>query len=123
MSEDKEPVWGFIDDGVITNIAVIFDLQVVAEHKKKHEDVIRLDEISPVPGVGWSYSKKNGFRPPKPFESWVWGDNFWEAPVSRPESSDSDNPEPYEWDEEALSWVVPQWWLDIQAEQQNEEEV
>lgn len=114
MSEIKEPVWAFIDDGVVTNTVVIFDLAVVEEHKARHEEVIRIDELPVVPGKNWSYNKTDGFRAPKPYESWVWNDDVdgWSAPVSMPELTYEGAVVGYEWNEETLSWDLPQWYVD-----------
>lgn len=54
-------------------------------------------------GVGFAYdSDRDGFIPPKPFESWVLNDEscLWEPPLPYP----SDGKE-YSWDEVSVSWV------------------
>jgi len=51
-------------------------------------------------GIGWTYSKKDGFRPPRPFASWSWQNGAWTPPTPMP-----DDGEMYVWDEEALGWV------------------
>lgn len=40
-------------------------------------------------------------RPPQPFPSWVWDGTDWQPPVPYPDGDGW-----YEWDEEALDWVV-----------------
>ena len=52
-------------------------------------------------GVGFLYDKsKDGFIPPKPFDSWVLNDDCnWDAPVPMPT-----NGKMYTWDEESLAW-------------------
>lgn len=56
-------------------------------------------------GVGYTYDKsRDAFIPPKPFESWLLKEEtcLWEAPIARP-----DDGQPYTWDEETLSWIIP----------------
>jgi hypothetical protein len=52
-------------------------------------------------GVGFLYDKiRDGFIPPKPFDSWVLNDDCnWDAPVPMPT-----NGKMYTWDEESLAW-------------------
>lgn len=40
-----------------------------------------------------------GTKPPKPFPSWVWSNNKWEAPVSNPSDGKF-----YEWLEQSQQW-------------------
>jgi len=51
-------------------------------------------------GKGYTYdSERDGFIPPKPFESWVLDETtcLWTAPVQRPGRD-------YIWNEETVSW-------------------
>jgi hypothetical protein len=52
-------------------------------------------------GVGYLYDEsKDGFIPPKPFDSWILNDDCnWDAPVPMPT-----NGKMYTWDEESLAW-------------------
>ena len=54
-------------------------------------------------GIGMSYDETNDvFILPQPFDSWTLNSNFdWEAPVSFPTDGN-----PYEWNEETLSWIL-----------------
>lgn len=52
-------------------------------------------------GVGYTYNEIDGFRPPKPFPSWVWGGLDWDSPVPLPDEINI-----YEWDEANLQWVM-----------------
>lgn len=52
-------------------------------------------------GVGHTYNEVDGFRPPKPYPSWVWSGIRWEPPTPLPDEENI-----YEWDEENLSWVM-----------------
>jgi hypothetical protein len=56
-------------------------------------------------GIGMTYDKeKDIFIPNKPFASWVFNPNLgdWEAPVPRPEIT---NTLGYKWNEEGLEWL------------------
>lgn len=51
--------------------------------------------------IGWTYSEEFGFRPPKTFDSWVWENGDWVAPVAHPNDGGF-----YVWDEESQSWAT-----------------
>ena len=53
-------------------------------------------------GVGFSYDKSTDFFiPPKPFDSWILGENFkWKAPVDKPQDGKL-----YIWNEETKAWI------------------
>jgi len=54
-------------------------------------------------GVGYTYDEgRDAFIPPQPFPSWVLNETTcqWDAPVPYP-----DDGQPYEWDEDTVSWV------------------
>lgn len=67
-------------------------------------------------GVGFTYSEENGFRPPKPYPSWVWnyceecgGVYLWMAPVPFPADGVRGSlaiGNLYEWNEETQSWDI-----------------
>lgn len=89
------------DNGVIVNCIVFGDetaQQLLADGVTDFDEVTGLN---PLPGIGWTWTKKDGYRPPKPFASWTWVSNTWVPPVAPP----SDDQQ-YNWDEETLSWVV-----------------
>ena len=53
--------------------------------------------------VGKGFTYENGeFRPPKPFDSWIWNDleKKWEAP--KPYPTDEKD---YYWDEQQGDWI------------------
>ncbi len=55
-------------------------------------------------GIGFTYDpERDAFIPPKPFESWVLGENtcLWEAPVPYPEDGET-----YTWNEELQEWTA-----------------
>jgi len=54
-------------------------------------------------GVGYTYDRtRDAFIPPKPFPSWVLGDDscLWNAPVPMPTDG-----KPYDWDEAQQQWI------------------
>lgn len=55
------------------------------------------------PSINDTYTETEGFRPPKPFDSWIWDDNnkLWDAPIPLPDEENI-----YEWDEETQSWIM-----------------
>lgn len=57
---------------------------------------------SNTPGIGYKYDQnRNGFIPPKPFDSWTLNEEAldWEAPIPRPDSSGN-----YFWNEQTQDW-------------------
>jgi hypothetical protein len=52
-------------------------------------------------GIGYSYNEEEDiFVTPQPYPSWTRSGSFWQAPTPMPEDGN-----PYEWDEESLSWI------------------
>jgi hypothetical protein len=49
-------------------------------------------------GIGWTWTAQEGFRPPKPYPSWLWDDG-WQPPVPAPDGD-------YMWDEGSQTWVL-----------------
>ena len=66
-------------------------------------------------GVGFTYSEEDGFRPPKPYESWAWnycedcgGIYTWTSPIPFPADGRRGvlgEGVSYTWDESQLNWV------------------
>lgn len=91
---------------------------VVAETKEDVEIATNMQAIESVdgkPGIGWEYTEEHGWRPPKPYPSWVWENNQWTAPTPITGSLNL----MWEWDEDNLEWVgspypqpFPSWTLD-----------
>ena len=57
-----------------------------------------------LPGIDYTYTEIEGFRPPKIFNSWIWNETgkYWESPIKNP----TDEKNIYEWDEETTSWKL-----------------
>jgi hypothetical protein len=107
-------------NGVVENVAVWSD---ALPSQVPDKLVVQLNDDENA-GIGWTFNETDRFRPVKPFDSWIWDyeTKGWSAPVSLPDLPEGEDAKPYEWDEETLSWIVPQWWIDEQAEQQDDEE-
>lgn len=87
------------DSGVVVNAILWADHtpdQLIADGITDFQEVTDLD---PRPGIGWLWDETNGYRPPKPFESWVWSDGVWSAPQAMPTTGG-----PYAWNEETQTW-------------------
>lgn len=87
------------DNGVVVNVILWGDEtddQLLADGITDFEEVTDLD---PRPGIGWTWSRKDGYRPPSPHASWVWKDGAWQAPKPKP----TDGGE-YLWNEETQTW-------------------
>lgn len=88
---------------------------IVADSLAHAQELTELNvlETDGEPWVLWTM-EEDGWRKPKPFNSWIWEGSDWFAPVPYP--SDFKN---YEWNEDSLSWdeiidpqPYPSWVLD-----------
>ena len=55
-------------------------------------------------GIGFTYdAARDAFIPPKPYSSWTLNEDtcLWQAPIAQPTDGQF-----YEWDENALNWVI-----------------
>jgi len=53
-------------------------------------------------GIGDSYDELlDAFIPPKPYPSWLWVNNKWEAPIPKPNDELI-----YDWSEESQTWIL-----------------
>ncbi len=87
------------NNGVVIN-AILWsdetDDQLLADGITDFQEVT---DLNPRPGIGWTWSDVDGYRPPKPFPSWVWGGDSWNAPVIMPTEGG-----PYAWNEDTQTW-------------------
>ena len=89
--------------GVIRNNGVVVNAILWADHTPDQliadgiTDFQEVTDLDPRPGIGWTWSETDGFRPPSPFPSWTWNGVGWEAPVPQPEGA-------YTWNEETQTW-------------------
>lgn len=91
--------------GVIRNNGVVVNTILWADHtpdQLRGEGITDFEEVTdltPRPGIGWLWDESNGYRPPKPFESWVWSGVAWEPPTPMPTDGGQ-----YVWNEETITW-------------------
>lgn len=89
--------------GVIRNNGVVVNAILWADHTSDQlladgvTDFEEVTDLDPRPGIGWTWTEADGFRPPQPFPSWTWDGVAWEAPVPQPEGE-------YSWNEETQTW-------------------
>lgn len=95
----SERVFAVIDGALVTN-TFVGDDEFADFLRPEHDQIIEVTDLDPRPGVAWTLSS-DGFRPPSPFDSWLWVEGAWRAPVERPEL-----PGTWHWDEASLSWVL-----------------
>ena len=50
-----------------------------------------------IAGIGWKLLDNNIWQPPKPYESWLWVNEEWVAPIPKPQNG-------FQWNEEMLQW-------------------
>ena len=84
-------------NGLVVNVILWADHtpdQLIADGITDFQEVTGLN---PMPGIGWTWDESNGYRPPKPFASWIWNGVEWTAPTPKPEGD-------YLWNEETQTW-------------------
>lgn len=90
------------DNGVVVNVILWADHtpdQLRADGVTDFEEVT---DLSPRPGIGWLWDESHGYRPPKPYDSWVWDGVAWAAPTPMPEGGN------YTWNETTQTWdLIP----------------
>lgn len=88
------------DNGLVVNAIIWSDStpeQLIADGITDFEEVTHLD---PRPSIGWTWDETDGYRPHRPYTSWVWNDDgYWQAPTAEPEEGG-----PYLWNEDAQTW-------------------
>lgn len=93
-----ERIFAAIDNGVITNTFVADD-SFAASIRDNHDDVVEITGVVPQPGINWTVHP-DGYRPLQPYESWVWEEDRYVAPVPKPIEDGL-----WQWDENTLSWI------------------
>lgn len=88
-----------VKDGVVVNSIVWGDSSAEQFVNAGYDRAEETTDMSPRPGMYWTWTKKDGYRPPKPFASWVWNGVDWDAPVEMPSDGGQ-----YEWNETTQSW-------------------
>ena len=94
----NERIFAAIDGGTITNTFVAND-DFIAMIRSQHDEIVEITTVDPRPSVQWTVHP-DGYRPPSPYPSWVWSEDCWVAPISKPNDGD-----PWMWDEETRDWI------------------
>lgn len=55
--------WAQIKSGIVANTILLEDESLTSTFSEGYDAFIRIDQLSPVPGIGWSYDGSN-FTPP-----------------------------------------------------------
>lgn len=73
---------------------------IIADSKNIAEEITGLNAIETAgePWIDWTFEVE-GWRPPRPFNSWNWDGNEWVAPIPMPNEDG-----PWEWNEDYLNW-------------------
>lgn len=86
-----------IQNGIVKNV-VVSDYDYIPDSM----NWVEYNENEMV-AIGYTYRETEGFRPPKPFDSWIWNDvdKIWDSPTPVPDEENI-----YEWDETVQSWIM-----------------
>ena len=96
-----------IEAGVVCN-HILWSDHSEAQYEAEGWDVaMEVTGLVPRPGIGWTWTEADGFRPPSPYPSWTWNGVGWEAPVPQPEGEYSWNEETQTWDEIPTEQTAP----------------
>jgi hypothetical protein len=105
----SQQTWALIKDGVIANTALCDDSAETLFADQGWDQIIDITDIVELgrddPGIGYTWTEAEGFRPPKPHPSFVWDESEkkWTEPVAKPE--DVTEGKHWLWDEDSVSWV------------------
>jgi hypothetical protein len=93
-----------VDNGVVTNIIVWGDESEEQFSAEGHDRVEETTDWDMQPGMGWTWTKKDGYRPPQPYPSWTWDKDVsaWVAPVPVPDVECENG---WQWNEEDQEWT------------------
>ena len=87
------------DNGLVVNVILWGDHTADQLRNDGISDFEEVTGLDPRPGIGWTWTKADGYRPPKPYPSWTWGALGWQAPTAMPTSGG-----PYQWNEQTKKW-------------------
>lgn len=88
-----------IEAGVVLNIILWSDESKAQYEAEGWDCAMETTHLEIQPSTGWSWSEKDGFRPPNPYPSWTWDNVAWIAPAAEPSEGG-----PFTWNEETQSW-------------------
>ena len=88
-----------IENGIVTNIIITADNY----EPETNGFWVNFTRESGNINIGYTYALEEGFRPPKPYNSWIWNETgkYWEAPVPLPDEENI-----YEWNNDTESWKL-----------------
>lgn len=92
-----ERTGALIEGGIVRNIIVWGDESEAQYEADGWDYAVETTDFEVKPGIGWSYSEADGFRPPAPYPSWTWANNSWQPPVPQPEGE-------FTWNETTQTW-------------------
>jgi hypothetical protein len=98
-----------VDNGIVVNTVVWGDESQEQFNAKGHDRVEETTGWLHPPGIGWTWTKEFGYRPPQPYPSWIWDEEAfnWVCLIPMPENSECENGW-MEWDEGEQEWVCNQ---------------
>ena len=104
-------------DGIVTRVVTVDSFDYIVDNPDRYGDsdnYIESDYSDPFAWgarVGWSYDEEYGFRPPAPYDNWIWdvANGWWMPPKPLPpDAKTEENPDGiwYEWNQDADRWEV-----------------
>lgn len=101
MEAVMERTGALVEDSIVRNIIVWGDESEAQYESEGWDYAVETTDLAVKPGIGWTYTEPDGFRPPQPFPSWVWSkkNEAWEAPTPMPTDGGQ-----YEWNETTQTW-------------------
>lgn len=96
-----EKIFALLKDNIVINV-VVFDesatQELIDEITNTNNAEVAID-TSNYEDVGINYTwHQDHFKPPKPFASWIWSNEKWTAPISKPIDAI------YVWNEGSQNW-------------------
>ena len=90
-----------VENGIVQQVRKVSAERIAAYPDLYPGEWIEIADMHYYPAVGYSYDAAEGFRPARPYPSWVWSGLAWNAPVPVPDDGQS-----YEWNEVSQMWEV-----------------
>ena len=104
----EQQTWALVKDGVVANTVLCDDDAPNLFGDDGWDEIIDITDITELgvddPGIGYTWTKKDGFRPPKPQPSFVWDETEkrWTEPVAKPDDVEGKH---WLWEEDNTEWV------------------
>lgn len=94
-----ERTGALVEGGIVRNIIVWGDESEAQYESEGWDYAVETTDLEIKPGIDWTYTETDGFRPAQPYASWTWNGIKWDAPTPQPEPEGS-----HTWNETTLSW-------------------